>query len=189
MVSSDIPECERADTFQFRSQTTVSGSHGASRRSLPRDEASRELRSAFGHFPSGVTVVSYSHEGKTFGVTVSSFTPVSLEPPLVLVSLMRSGRAADLLPHVPFAINVLASDQFDVAFQFAGLNSTPMEVEWDMSSSAPRLAYAHAHFTCRPWRTYDGGDHVLVLGEVLDYRSTPDTRPLVVHQGAWQDMA
>lgn len=189
MVPSDDPKREHADTFQVRSHATASGSRAGSHRSQSREEAARELRSAFGHFPSGVTVVSYSHGGRTFGVTVSSFTPVSLDPPLVLVSLMRSGRAADLLPHVPFVVNVLASDQFDVAFQFAGLNSSPMQVEWDMSSSAPRLAYAHAHFTCRPWRTYDGGDHVLVLGEVLEYRSTPDTRPLVVHQGAWQDMA
>ncbi|MDO5720029.1 MAG: flavin reductase family protein [Actinomycetaceae bacterium] len=178
----DKPEYKRVDTSQFDSQASTRGR-------LSPEEASRKLRAAFGHFPSGVTVVSYSHQGRAYGVTVSSFTPISLEPPLILVSLMRSGRAADLLPHVPFAVNVLASDQFDVAFQFAGLSSSPIEVEWDMSSSAPRLTYAHAYFTCRPWRTYDGGDHVLVLGEVLDYRSTPDTHPLIVHRGAWQSMA
>ncbi|MDO5729542.1 MAG: flavin reductase family protein [Actinomycetaceae bacterium] len=150
--------------------------------------AHRELRRAFGHFPSGVTVVSYAHGNAIYGITVSSFTSISLDPPLVLVSLMRSSRASQLLPHVPFTINILAKGQLDLAFQFAGMNSDPTDVEWDVSGATPRLTDAHAHFVCRPWRTYDGGDHVLVLGEVVDYAITDDTDPLVVHQGAWREM-
>lgn len=150
--------------------------------------AGRELRRAFGHFPSGVTVVSYAHDNRIFGITVSSFTSISLDPPLILVSLMRSSRASHLLPHVPFTVNVLAKGQLDLAFQFAGMNSEPADIQWDISGSAPRLTQAHAYFSCHPWRTYDGGDHVLVLGEVLDYSFTHDTEPLVVHQGAWREM-
>ena len=79
----------------------------------------RHLRGCLGRFATGVAVVSYAVNGEACGLTVNSFTSVSLDPPLVLVSLARKARACEHLGQQPFAINVLRADQLDVAMQFA----------------------------------------------------------------------
>ncbi|MQA82829.1 MAG: flavin reductase [Streptosporangiales bacterium] len=133
----------------------------------------RHLRSCLSRFVTGVTVVSYTHDDEPRGATVNSFTAVSLDPPLVLVSLARSARAAGHVGHGPFAINVLRADQIDVAMQFAGRPRAGARVRWQHDGEAPCLADTIATFQCHPWRIYDGGDHVLVVGEVV----TADHRP------------
>ena len=81
----------------------------------------RELRDAFGQFATGVTVVTCTNEeGEPHGATVNAFTAVSLDPPLAQVTLGRTSRACQFLDGRPFAINVLAADQLDVAWHFAG---------------------------------------------------------------------
>jgi flavin reductase (DIM6/NTAB) family NADH-FMN oxidoreductase RutF len=127
----------------------------------------RHLRTCLSRFTTGVTVVTYAVEGAPRGVTVNSFTSVSLDPPLVLVSLARTARASEQVGRVPFAVNVLAADQVDLAMQFAGRPRDGAQISWlQDAGKAPRLAGAVAVFDCRPWRSYDGGDHVLHIGEV-----------------------
>ena len=84
----------------------------------------RHLRSCLSRFVTGVAVVSYLADGEPRGVTVNSFTSVSMDPPLILVSLARTAKAACHLSEVPFTINVLKASQFDIAMQFAGLRRT-----------------------------------------------------------------
>jgi flavin reductase (DIM6/NTAB) family NADH-FMN oxidoreductase RutF len=120
-----------------------------------------------------VTVVSYAVDGEPRGVTVNSFTSVSLDPPLLLVSLARSSRACGVLADVPFAVNVLRADQVDVALHFAGRPRPGTRVRWQYGEGVPELDRAVAVFRCRPWRAYDGGDHVLHLGEVVDAEHRP----------------
>ncbi len=78
------------------------------------------LRFCLSRFVTGVAVVSYVADGEPRGVTVNSFTSVSMDPPLILVSLARTAKAACHLSEVPFTINVLKASQFDIAMQFAG---------------------------------------------------------------------
>jgi flavin reductase (DIM6/NTAB) family NADH-FMN oxidoreductase RutF len=131
-------------------------------------------------------VVSYRLGDQIGGATVNSFTSVSLDPPLVLVSLARSTQAAAVLEDVPFAINVLRSDQVDVAFQFAGRGRPGVRLTWEGpgvdAGTPPTLAGTVAVFRCRPWRRYDGGDHVLQLGEVTGYQQSAG-EPLVFSDG------
>ena len=93
-----------------------------------------ELRRAFGHFATGVTVVTYeAADGEFRGTTVNSFTSVSLDPPLVLVSLGRQTRAAAALRSgSAFAVNVLHHGQRDLAMHFAGRPKPETEVRWEM---------------------------------------------------------
>jgi flavin reductase (DIM6/NTAB) family NADH-FMN oxidoreductase RutF len=126
----------------------------------------RELRSCFGRFATGVTVVTCTNsDGRPHGATVNAFTAVSLEPALCQVTLTRSSKACRYLVDHPFAVNVLADDQLDVAMHFAG---RPMESEpvWAEGATAPVLSGTAATISCTPWRTYDGGDHLIVIGEV-----------------------
>lgn len=130
----------------------------------------RGLRRCLARFTTGVTVVTYQTPEGTRGATINSFTSVSMDPPLVLISLARKAQACAALDGVPFAINVLRSDQMDVALQFAGRPRPGAHIPWDQvdGAVAPSLSQAVAVFRCRPWQRYDGGDHVLQLGEVVD---------------------
>lgn len=130
---------------------------------------SRHLRRCFSRFTTGVTVVTYETPDGTRGATLNSFTSVSMDPPLVLISLARTSQACEAIGGRPFAINVLRSDQMDVAMQFAGRPRAGAFVSWDPAAvgEPPTLAGAVAALRCRPWQRYDGGDHVLQLGEVV----------------------
>src|SRR5438876_1877045 len=90
----------------------------------------RHLRTCLSRFVTGVAVVSYRATDEVRGLTVNSFTSVSLDPPLILVSLARTAKAVQHLSQVPFTINVLKASQFDVALQFAGRPRAGMQVEW-----------------------------------------------------------
>lgn len=146
------------------------------------------MRQTAGQFATGVTVVTYEHEGENFGATVNSFTSVSLDPPLVLVSMMNSSRAAQKLGDRPFTVNILRHDQHAVAMQFAGKPLDPDAVEWVDDSAAPRLGGTVGHFVCEPWEIYPGGDHVLVVGRVVSVGSEPG-HALTFHQGRFGNTA
>lgn len=145
----------------------------------------RELRNAFGQFATGVTVVTCTNEaGEPHGATVNAFTAVSLDPPLAQVTLGRNAKACEYLKGKSFAINVLAADQLDVAWHFAGrpADRTP---EWIEGPTAPLLEGAATTISCRPWRTYDGGDHLIVIGEV-DAVEITSRAPLLFHGGQFR---
>lgn len=123
-----------------------------------------ELRRCFSRFATGVTVVTFATPEGPRGLTVNSFTSVSMRPPLVLVSIDRRAKAHDQLARQSFTVNVLGSHQEGLARQFAGQSSA--FVSWDESASVPRLRGALAWIECRPWRGYAAGDHTLFLGQV-----------------------
>lgn len=148
----------------------------------------RELRDCFGQFPTGVTIVTVRHDGLVHGATMSSFAPVSLDPALVVISASRRSRICELLPGAWFGVNVLGAHQRDLAGHFAGQRTAaPAIVSWAASSDPPRLAGCVAHLACAPWASYDGGDHVLFVGEVR-HCAIDDGEPLVVHRGAFLEM-
>ncbi|WP_220462715.1 flavin reductase family protein [Flaviflexus equikiangi] len=144
-------------------------SERADPRPLPVPSERERLRTAFSRFPTGVCVVTFEADGVKRGITVNSFTSVSFDPALLLVSIQRSASSHDLVIDRPFAVNVLGSSQERVAWSFAGRpNDVPVWVEGER---APRLAGVLAWFECTPWAAYDGGDHTLVLGEIQSFRS------------------
>lgn len=149
----------------------------------------KELRNALGLFTTGVTVLTYEADGVYHGVTVNSFTSVSLDPPLVLVSLRRTSRALVYLLERDFVVNILSDGQHRSALQFAGQPQEDHEVEWVMEGPIPRLSGAIAHFVCTPWASYDGGDHRLLVGRVLSHAQRDDDKPLLFFRGAWNGIA
>jgi flavin reductase (DIM6/NTAB) family NADH-FMN oxidoreductase RutF len=129
------------------------------------------LRSCLGRFATGVAVVTFASDDGPRGITVNSFTSVSMSPPLVLVSVARAARSHDALRGRSFCVNVLGAEQEPVARLFAGAHSAAdaATAVWHEGPVAPRLAGVLAHLKCRPWRDYDGGDHTLFLGEVAGF--------------------
>lgn len=146
------------------------------------------FREVMGHFPTGVTVVTIRGEGGApFGLTVSAFTSVSLQPLLVLVCIHRDATAHDLFVEgVSFAVNILSSHQADLAVRFAsGVSEerfTGLEVE-DSPLGNPLLPGSLAWLECRVKDSYPGGDHTVLVGEVVDYRAR-EGDPLLFHRGS-----
>ncbi|WP_298843898.1 flavin reductase family protein [uncultured Roseobacter sp.] len=137
----------------------------------------RALRSAFGSFMTGVTVVTAMDDHqKPVGFTANSFTSVSLEPPLLLVCLAKTSGNYDVLTAAAnFAVNVLAEDQTEVSNTFA----RPVEdrfatVKWRRGpNGGPVLEGVCAWFDCSMHQQVDAGDHVILVGEVQAFDSTP----------------
>lgn len=148
----------------------------------------RELRNCLGRFATGITVVTCHGADETaHGMTVNAFTSVSLDPPLVLVSIDRRTKGSHLLADAPFTINILDASQRDVALHFAGRPQANLQLEWVEGKLAPRLVGCLAFLECEPWQAYDGGDHILFLGRVhtLDYS---DGAPLLFHSGRFHSL-
>jgi flavin reductase (DIM6/NTAB) family NADH-FMN oxidoreductase RutF len=143
----------------------------------------RRLRTCLGHFATGVTVVTCACEGQPHGATVNAFAGVSLQPPLVLVSLDHNSKSCRLLEGNPFTVNVLRDTQEALAMHFAG-RPAGAEVRWAPRNGvlAPRLLDVLAYLACTPWRSYDGGDHTLHIGKVEEYAYFGGD-PLLFYQG------
>jgi len=149
----------------------------------------RDYRRALGQFATGVTVVTArTPDGHKMGVTVNSFSSVSLDPPLILWSLSRQTPTfIDFTNATYFAVNVLESRQHHLSRQF----STPLPdkfagVEFEEGTGGvPLLHGAIAQFVCRKVRQYDGGDHIILVGEVEEYKYN-EGEPLVFHSGRYR---
>ena len=130
-----------------------------------------DFKAALASWATGVTVVATELDGRRFGLTASSFTSVSLEPPLVLVCIDRRAESCEaLLRSGRFAVSILAAGQDAPAMQMA----RPGEQKFDglpfragEALGQPLLDGALARLECRTFRTDDAGDHVLLLGEVV----------------------
>jgi len=149
----------------------------------------RDFRRALGQFSTGVTVITTrAIDGRRVGMTANSFSSVSLDPPLVLWSLARQAPSvADFSGASHFAINVLAAHQHHLSRQF----STPQADKFggvdccDGTAGVPLLNGVLARFVCRNVKQYDGGDHLIFIGEVERYDRF-DGEPLVFHSGYYQ---
>jgi flavin reductase (DIM6/NTAB) family NADH-FMN oxidoreductase RutF len=149
---------------------------------------SRDLRTALGQFATGVAIVTARNKrGRCIGLTVNSFASVSLNPPLILWSLGKSSNEySDFAKTRHFAINVLGAGQHHLSRRFSEQVEDRF-AELDCSDSiegCPLLNGATAHFVCRIVRKFQGGDHVIFLGEVIHYRYRVG-EPLIFHSGQY----
>lgn len=148
----------------------------------------RALRDAFGCFMTGVTVVtSMSKDGKPLGFTANSFSSVSLDPALLLVSIAKSSRNfAHFSQAEGFAIYVLSEGQKDVSGTFA----KPVEdrfatVAWRTGAAgSPIIEGVSAWFDCKLAQVIDAGDHAILLGRVEDFGATQEAG-LGYYRGAY----
>ena len=133
----------------------------------------RDLRSAFGTFLTGVTVVTSKEAGGIpRGFTANSFTSVSLDPPMLLICVDKAAESFDIFTESPgFAVNILSEDQADVSGLFASKRVDKFDISnWSESATGyPILKDVCAWFDCRRDQVIDAGDHVVIIGEVLGY--------------------
>ena len=151
-----------------------------------------ELRSALGRFATGVTVVTaLDRQQKPLGMTVNSFSSVSLEPPLVLWSIGRDSLGFDeFLRAEHFAIHVLDEEQRDISQRFSERGNDKFSgINCEKGLAGLPLLPEHiACFECATECHYEGGDHIIVVGRVLRL-SQRDGKPLVFYGGDYAALA
>lgn len=150
-----------------------------------------EFRAALGRFASGVTVVTTKDaDGKLYGLTVSAFCSVSLEPPLILVCIEKTtGSHRALKQSGFFAVNVLRESQQYYSDQFASYLPDKFNgIEFEINENGiPILQNTLANLECRLVNAYDGGDHTIFVGQIEKSRIS-DGKPLIYFYGNYRKM-
>jgi flavin reductase (DIM6/NTAB) family NADH-FMN oxidoreductase RutF len=149
-------------------------------------------RRACGRFATGITVVTVrDHDGRPHGMTVNSFSSVSLDPPLVLVSIdLRNAILQHFSPDSSFAINILAQEQEDISRRFSGGKDDRFAgIHWHSGlGGAPLLEGVLGQLECRTAHQFPAGDHTVLIGEVLAARYA-EGEPLLYFSSAYRRLA
>ena len=147
------------------------------------------FRRACSKYATGITVTTVvAPDGSPHGLTVNSFTSVSLNPPLVLVCVDYRATVLEYFRSAQYyAVNILSEDQRDLSARFAQKGRDRFEsLDWTPGKNgAPRLTGVVAFFECRVVQTVEAGDHAIFIGEVVDAGCT-ETRPLLYFNRDYQ---
>jgi flavin reductase (DIM6/NTAB) family NADH-FMN oxidoreductase RutF len=159
---------------------------------MPGDGVSSdEFRTALGAYATGVTVVTAIGPNGPSGATANAVTSLSLDPPMMLACLDRGSRTlTSVRAQGRFGVNALAAGQEAVARRFSGKEPEAEKwesVEWSESDGLPRLAGGLMWVACELRDLIDGGDHLILTGNVLAAESG-EGRPLLFHRGAYRDL-
>lgn len=150
----------------------------------------RTLRDAMGCFATGVTIITaHSNDGKPVGLTASSFTSVSLDPPLLLVCIANNAGSAETLRAVDdFAVNVLQIGQQPVSNLFAGKSEDRFAgTRWEVGEyGAPILPSSLGIFECKRHALHEAGDHFILVGRVEKASFEPRRDPLLYFRGKYR---
>ena len=149
------------------------------------------FKGVLGRFATGVSVMSTAVDGAWHGMTANAVASVSLDPPLVLVCVERSARmAGQVVAAGVFALSFLPAGRADLSTWFADPGRSGEEqfaglVTFEAATGAPVLAEAVGWVDCRVWASYDGGDHLIVVGEVIDLDTGTAADPLVYYRSIY----
>ena len=152
----------------------------------------RAFRDALGAFATGITIVTTQDaSGRKAGLTVNSFSSVSLAPPLVLWSIDRESNVFDAFNESDyFNVHVLADHQRSLSERFSGADVDRFDgVSLEQGvNAAPLIAGCLARFQCQKVHQYDGGDHLIMVGNVLRFDRS-DQQPLLYFSGQYSQIA
>lgn len=149
----------------------------------------KNLRTTFGQFPSGVAIVTCQAGTSLNGMTISSFSSVSISPALVSWSIRKeSSKLQQFTETENFSFSILRNDQINAAKAFAKGDPEAFNEHLYIygENGAPLLECAIAHIECQHYANYDGGDHIIILGKITRHQRF-DGKPLVFSQGQFCD--
>ena len=147
------------------------------------------LKQAFATFPSGVTVVTIMAQDKPMGFTASSFTSVSIEPPMLLFCIDKASvNLAHYQEAASFAVNVLSTEQRKVAERFASdIDNRFENIDWRPSPLGnPLITDSASQFDCRTDSVSSAGDHLIITG-IIDTLALGDVSSLGYYRGQYHD--
>ena len=144
---------------------------------------SKQFKASMGCFPTGITIISTTYEKQLFGFTANSFTSVSLSPPLILFCLNKSAGSIDAFKKsTVFAISVLSIEQVEISKHFSTSRPNKFQnVKYQTGnlSNCPLITDAICWFECTKYQEYEGGDHLIFVGEVQSATINNNHKPLV----------
>jgi flavin reductase len=153
------------------------------------------FRGVMGRFATGVSIMTTRHEGTPHGMTANAVTSVSLEPLLVLVSVERTTVMAEQVTAAgAFALSFLAADQGEISDRFADPERPLGAAQFEglelgeAVTGSPILQHGLGWLDCRVYAIHDGGDHLLVLGEVVDLAEGDADAPLLYYRGGYHEL-
>jgi 3-hydroxy-9,10-secoandrosta-1,3,5(10)-triene-9,17-dione monooxygenase reductase component len=148
--------------------------------------SSEVYKNTLGHFASGVTIVSGIYKGKVHGFTCQSFSALSMDPPLVMLAVSKASVSwPPISKSRRMSISILAEDQGNLARQFAVSGVEKFKnVDFRLSDlGLPLIDGAQAYIECEIKRRISAGDHIVVIGEILNLVSTNSWSPLIYYRG------
>lgn len=149
-----------------------------------------QFRKTLGLFPTGVTVITASQKGgQDIGITISSLTSLSLSPPQILFCLSKHSKTMSVFKTSPyFAVNILSESQSHLSDGFA----KHVPLEWETvdtyrhtATNCLLLSDTLGHIICERSAIYDGGDHEIIVGKVIDLNVTSSASPLIRQRGQY----
>lgn len=154
-------------------------------------DKSEPLRSAMRAWTTGVAIVTAQHDGRRHGMTVSSFTSISMDPPLIVISLSTGSKTHELVRRAgAFGVTILAASQQAISERFAGRQASDadrlggLQTE-TLVTGAPFIQGGLAFLDCRVTQTIDAGMNTLFIAEVVATRGDGHDSPLVYHDRAY----
>ncbi|HAC35051.1 MAG TPA: flavin reductase [Gammaproteobacteria bacterium] len=154
----------------------------------------KELRNLFGRFATGVTVIgTHNGEGENFGLTVNSFSSVSLDPPLAMFCIIRdSGALEPIKQSGCFSISMLSAEQENISNTMAkkgGSEKYQDIATFTSETGAPIISGNIGWLDCKLWELYEGGDHLIVVGEIVAGEAPEAADPLLFFGGKYGRLA
>lgn len=148
----------------------------------------RAFRNACGKFATGITVVTVEVDGEMHGMTANAFMSVSLDPPLVVVSVGKKAHMHALLAQsTRYAISILNSEQEAYSGHFAGFGPPDFTPAFTTRHHHPVIADAIAYFVTTLYAAYEGGDHTLYVG-LVEYFESNSADPILYYSGKYRQI-
>ncbi len=180
-------------SFAKTSTCAVTGAYEGIKLQMVID--SEQFRAAMAQWASGVTVVTTVHDGQYIGITASSFSSVSLEPPRILVCVAKRLYTHKVIDATGiFAVNILSAAQQEIGMRFAGRvpegedRFAGIEVT-HAKTGAPLLPGVLGWLDCRLHAGFDGGDHTIFVGDVVAANAVDAGNPILYYNRQWRQLA
>ena len=152
-----------------------------------------EFKKSLSRFASGVTIVTYSVENNKGGVTDSSFSSLSIDPPLILFNINKTTPSHEkLFLSTHFAVHILSSSQQEFSNQFSSSKTDKEDILNKISTetinNCPIIPESLSILVCENFKTYDGGDHTIFLGKIISVRTDEEKEPLLYYNRGYHTL-
>jgi len=147
------------------------------------------FRSTMGLFATGVTIISYVADGEPAGMTANAFMSVSMDPPLILVSVRKQSRFNDTVRvGVRYGVNFLAESQQAVSAHFGGKRDETLSIPYVYCKETPLIQGSLAHIVARTTAIHEAGDHLLYIAQIEYLQLGEQRKPLVFFSGKYKQV-
>ncbi len=160
---------------------------------MTTNESANDFKNALGSWAAGVTIVTTEHQKKVYGLTVSSFSSLSMDPLLIIVCIAKGNHMEKILPvSQKFAVSILSKGQEEISNRFAISGREP-ETDlgvpcYPLKTGAPIVSGSAAWLDCEVSELVDGGDHIIAIGKVIQAGAEENAAPLLYFRQSYRNI-